>query len=97
LQLQSTEGEKRRIRCDDIFFANTASACRAATLAGGGFALLTEFSVANDVAAGHLVRLLPDWTTEPGGIHAVFPSASHTPAKVRALIAILKAQIGKQA
>ncbi|MBV8467074.1 MAG: LysR family transcriptional regulator [Burkholderiales bacterium] len=93
VQLQSNKGEKRRIRCDDVFFANAATACRAATLAGGGFGLLTEFSVTEDVAAGRLVRLLPDWTAEPGGIHAVFPSASHTPAKVRALIAVLKAQL----
>jgi len=40
---------------------NTADAARAVTLAGGGFAMLIDFSIGADVAAGRLVRLLPDW------------------------------------
>jgi DNA-binding transcriptional LysR family regulator len=95
LALQRADGQRRRVRCDNVFSTNTATACRAATLAGGGFGLLTEFSVREDVAAGGLVRLLPEWSTEPGGIQAVFPSASHTSAKVAAVIGALKAQLSR--
>ena len=53
-------------------------------------ALLTDFSIAADVAAGRLVRLLPDWTAGPAGIHAVFPPTRYPSAKVRALIDIFR-------
>lgn len=95
LALQRADGEKRRVRCDDVFSTNTATACRAATLAGGGFGLLTEFAAGEDVAAGRLVRLLPEWASEPAGIQAVFPSASHTSPKVAALIGVLKKQLSR--
>ncbi|WP_010110488.1 LysR substrate-binding domain-containing protein, partial [Burkholderia oklahomensis] len=65
----------------------------AAVLAGGGFGVATSFSTADDVAAGRLVRVLPDWSFPPGDIHAVFPSTSHPSAKVRALIDVLKARL----
>jgi DNA-binding transcriptional LysR family regulator len=74
---------------------NTADACRAATLAGGGFGMLTDFSIGDDVAAGRLIRLLPDWTTEPASIQAVFPPTNHPPPKVRALIETFKKQLAR--
>ena len=71
---------------------NTASALRMAALAGGGFALLPDYLVADDLAAGRLVRLLPGWQLPEGGIHAVYPAARQPPRKTRVLIDALKAQ-----
>ena len=82
------------VRCENAFLVNTADACRAATLAGGGFGLLTDFSIGGDVASGRLIRLLPEWTSEPASIQAVFPPTSHPPAKVRALIETFRKQLG---
>jgi DNA-binding transcriptional LysR family regulator len=93
IALHRADGQRRRIRCDNVFSTNTAIACRAATLAGGGFGWLTEFSVCDDVAAGNLVRLLPEWQTEPAAIQAIFPSASHTSSKVAAVIGALRKQL----
>ncbi|MCA3868522.1 MAG: LysR family transcriptional regulator, partial [Burkholderia sp.] len=73
----------------------TATACRAIVLAGGGFGLLTDFSAADDVAAGRLVRLLPGWRTAPAGIHAVYPSTRLPSPKVRAFIDAMKGRIGE--
>lgn len=81
------------VRCENAFLVNTADACRAATLAGGGFGLLTDFSIGDDVASGRLIRLLPEWATEPASIQAVFPPTSHPPAKVRALIDTFRQQL----
>jgi DNA-binding transcriptional LysR family regulator len=86
LDLRHTDGTADSVRCENAFLVNTAEAARAATLAGGGLGLLTDFSIRADVAAGRLVRLLPDWSTEAAGIQAVFPPTQHTPPKVRALI-----------
>jgi DNA-binding transcriptional LysR family regulator len=92
-----SDGATDSVRCESAFLVNTADACRAATLAGGGFGLLTDFSIGGDIAAGRLIRLLPQWATESAGIQAVFPPTSHPPAKVRALIDTLKKRLANSA
>lgn len=91
--LESTRGGKRTVRFSSGFLADTAPICRAATLAGGGVAYLTNFSIGEDVAAGRLVRLLPAWSSPPAGIHAIFPSARYPVPKVRVFIDALKAHL----
>lgn len=90
LSLTSAGGQRLSVRCKRAFLANTATACRAATLAGAGFALLTDFSIEEDVAAGRLVRLLPRWAGEPAAIQAVYPSARQSSPKVAAVVDALK-------
>ncbi|MGF6841021.1 DNA-binding transcriptional LysR family regulator [Paraburkholderia youngii] len=94
LDLRHVDGKTASVRCASALRVNTADACRAATLAGGGIGLLTDFSIADDVAAGRLIRLLPEWATAPASIQAVFPPTNHPPAKVRALIDTLKRRLG---
>ncbi|WP_323122332.1 LysR family transcriptional regulator [Burkholderia alba] len=93
LELGNAQSERVSVRCKRAFASNTATACRAAVLAGGGFTVATSFSTADDIAAGRLVHLLPDWSFPPGEIHAVFPSTSHPSAKVHALIDTLKTRL----
>jgi DNA-binding transcriptional LysR family regulator len=93
LELRHDNGDAHSVRCENAFLVNTADACRAATLAGGGFGLLTDFSISDDIAAGRLIRMLPTWATVRASIQAVFPPTSHPPAKVRALIETLKKQL----
>ncbi|MGO4325976.1 LysR family transcriptional regulator [Cupriavidus sp. 2TAF22] len=90
LTLRNGQQQQQTLRCTNLLMANTAHACRAAVLAGGGFGLLTDFSVREDVQAGRLVRLLPDWETEAAGIQAIFPPTSHPPPKVMAFIDALR-------
>jgi DNA-binding transcriptional LysR family regulator len=77
-----------------VFSSNTAYATRAAALAGDGMLLATVFSVKEDVAAGRLVRLLPEWSLPQSNIHAVYPASAHLPQKVRVFIDALKAATG---
>jgi len=93
LHLRHRDGSLRNLRCADVMRVSTADATRAATLAGGGFALLTDFSTAEDLASGRLVRLFPDWSSVPAGIHAVYPPTTHPSPKVRAFIDALRTQI----
>jgi DNA-binding transcriptional LysR family regulator len=97
VSLENTRGRKQTVRFSAGFLADTAPACRAATLAGGGVAALTSFSIGEDVAAGRLVRLLPDWASPALGIHALFPSARYPAPKVRVFIDALKAHLGSEA
>lgn len=73
--------------------ANTSAAVRAAVAAGAGFMIQPDFVVAEDVAAGRLLHLLPEWSLPGGGIYAVFPSAVQKSHKVGVLIELLKKKI----
>lgn len=89
-KFEGPAAEKRTARFKAVFSANTAPACKAATLAGGGIAILTDFSIIDDVSAGRLVRLLPEWSLPIFDIHAVLPVARHYLPKVRVFIDALK-------
>ena len=95
LSLCDPSGQRLRVRCKSAFLANTASACRAAALAGAGFALLTDFSIGEDLAAGRLVRLYPEWAGEPAAIQAVFPSTRQPSRKVAAVIDALRTYLDR--
>jgi DNA-binding transcriptional LysR family regulator len=72
--------------------ANTSASVKAAVLAGAGFTIQPHFSVVEDIAAGRLIRLLPEWSLPGGGIYAVFPSAVQRSHKVDIFIEALKEQ-----
>jgi DNA-binding transcriptional LysR family regulator len=59
-------------------------------VAGVGLAALSHAMVRDDLEAGRLIRLLPDWELEPIEIHAFYPSRLHSSPKVRALLDFLK-------
>jgi len=56
---------------------------------GVGLSVLPDFAIRDDLAAGRLIQVLPEWRLPDGGIHAVFPSARFRPAKVRAFVDLL--------
>jgi DNA-binding transcriptional LysR family regulator len=97
VQLEDRRGKKQTVRFNTGFLADTAPACRAAALAGGGVAALTDFSIGEDVEEGRLVRLMPEWATPAAGIHALFPLARYTAPKVRVFVDALKAHLGGDA
>jgi len=89
--LRDRAGRVHEIQMHHIVFgANTATGCHAAALAGAGWMVATDFSVAADLAAGRLLRLLPDWTLPGADIHALFPASPHRQQKVRVFIDALK-------
>ncbi|MDC0668874.1 LysR substrate-binding domain-containing protein [Nannocystis sp. ncelm1] len=63
---------------------------RQAVLAGAGLAFMSEWSVAEDLAAGRLVRVLADWTPPYPGLCLYYPAARHVPASLRAFLAVLR-------
>jgi DNA-binding transcriptional LysR family regulator len=72
---------------------DSTGAVLAALLAGAGFAILPDFMVKQDLAAGRLVHALPQWLLPDGGIHAVFPSARFRAPKVAVFIELLSSMI----
>ena len=72
------------------YIANDVSARREAALEDWGVASLPEFAVGDDLRAGRLVQVLPEWRFEPraygGPIWLLYPPNRLLPPKGRVLI-----------
>jgi DNA-binding transcriptional LysR family regulator len=64
------------------FASNNIGAVRQAALAGAGIAMLTDFEVADDIAGGALIRVLPEWQSRPIEVHAVYPARQNLPPRL---------------
>lgn len=82
---------KPRLVTDDMF------ALKSAALDGVGVALLPEMICADELKAGLLRVVLPQWSTDPGEIQAVFPTRRGMLPAVRAFIEHLVARPPGQA
>ena len=76
--------------------ANNGNLLRSAILAGRGIGLAPTFVVGDDLAAGRLVSLLPDYTPVATEMSAVYPPGRHLSAKVRSLIDFLAQRFGPE-
>lgn len=68
------------------FVSNNLAAVRRAILAGAGIGSMTEFSIAQDLAAGRLVRVLPRWRGRPVDAHLVYPARDKLPPRLELFI-----------
>lgn len=85
------------VRTRPCIHSNNGDTCRAAALAGQGIILQPDFVVGDDIEAGTLVELMPEYRAGELGVHAVYPSRRHIAPKVRALIAFLDNHFGATA
>lgn len=89
-------GVQTRVQLAPRAQADSAAAVRAMALAGAGVAVLPDFMVEADLAAGDLLHLLPAQRLPEGSFHAVHANL-HAPAKVHAFIEHLRASIAGRA
>jgi DNA-binding transcriptional LysR family regulator len=61
-----------------------------AVRAGVGLAHLAEWYVAEDIAAGRLVRVLQEWTPPFPGLALYYPAGRHMPAGLRVFIDLIR-------
>ncbi len=70
-------------------YANNGDTCRMITLQGGGISLQPDFIIGEDLKKGHLLEILPEYTTPGLGIYAVYPTRKLLPLRLRCLIDFL--------
>jgi DNA-binding transcriptional LysR family regulator len=85
-------GEMCTVRMRSVMRASAPSSVLALVRNGAGLSVLPDFMVAEDLAAGRLVHVLPEWTLSAGGIYAVYPSARYLPVKVRILLDFMRSR-----
>ncbi len=88
-------GGARRLKVSGPLRVNNGDAILAAALGGLGVALLPCFICGEDLRAGRLVRVLPDWgLASDGAVSAVYPAARHLSPKVRVFVDFLAERFG---
>lgn len=78
--------EPRTCSPEGVFASNNGEVLRDAVVRGLGIAVLPAFVVAQDLADGRLVRILPKEQPEDDIIYAVFPRTRFTSNKLRAFV-----------
>jgi DNA-binding transcriptional LysR family regulator len=68
---------------------NSHEAVRGAALSGLGIALLPEYLVVDDIKAGRLERVLPEYSSESSPAYVVYPSRLHLAPRTRVVIDFL--------
>jgi len=81
--------ERQGVTVQASIFLDATLAVREAVCNGAGLSVLPDYAIADDLVAGRLIHVLPQWHLPSGGIHAVFPAARFRPAKVRAFVDLL--------
>jgi len=88
-QLEGPDGATALVPYAPRLVTDDIAQLRSAALFGVGVAQLPALSVANDIASGALVDILPAWRPKSGVVHAVFPSRRGLLPAVRSLIDFL--------
>jgi DNA-binding transcriptional LysR family regulator len=82
-------GKEDVVRISGRFLADSGDALLALVLRDGGVVLGPDYLVDDDLKAGRLIRLLPEYATPETAVHAVYPHSRHLSAKTRTFIDFL--------
>ncbi|QHH98173.1 LysR family transcriptional regulator [Acinetobacter dispersus] len=81
--LINAEGQVEQVHVEGYFATNSGEGVRQAALAGLGISNHSIWHVAEDLASGRLVQVLPDYPVETTAIYAVFPHRELIAPKVQ--------------
>ena len=84
------------VRISGNLISNSGDTLRTAALQGVGICLAAGFLISDDLEAGRLVRLLPEYRPVELSMNAVYPHRHHLSAKVRSFIDLLAQHSAEQ-
>ncbi|EDM69317.1 transcriptional regulator, LysR family [Moritella sp. PE36] len=73
LNLVSTAGEAFSVNCKPRLLVDDFAILKQSLIDGLGIAVLPDYMSREDVAAGRLVNILPNWGMEPVDVYALYP------------------------
>jgi DNA-binding transcriptional LysR family regulator len=94
--LIGADGARVSVPIKGRFAINSALGVRRAALDGLGIVELNSYLVGEDIQAGRLVRLLPQYRAQELSFHAVYPDRRHLPPKVRVFVDALMAEMSPE-
>jgi DNA-binding transcriptional LysR family regulator len=94
--LKSSAGEAVFQPAGSHFCVNDMGAMAIALRSGAGIGLISGFTAIDDLRAGRLVRVLPEYRTCERNVYAVYSSRQFVDAKIRRFVELLKRQIGAE-
>lgn len=86
LPLTGPSGEAANLDARVTFASNSIAATKRVAIAGGGYAVLPRWLVAEELEAGTLIEPLPGWRAPPLTIHAAFAPARRQTRRLRLFI-----------
>jgi DNA-binding transcriptional LysR family regulator len=89
-------GRPGSVRVSGNLISNSGETPRRAALQGVGISLAAGFLVADDLEAGRLIRLLPEYRPVELDMNVVYPHRHHLSAKVRSFIDMLAQHSAEQ-
>lgn len=89
IRLTSPQGREAVLTYRPRYVADDLLTLKRAVLAGSGMCWLPDYMCEDELRDGRLVRLLPDWTTPVGVVHAVFASRRGMTPAVRSFLDFL--------
>ncbi|HAX23293.1 MAG TPA: LysR family transcriptional regulator [Hydrogenophaga sp.] len=89
IPLTDPDGKETVLQHTPRYVADDLLTLHVAALAGTGMCWLPSYMCEDDLRQGRLVRLLPDWQTPRGVVHAVFPSRRGLTPAVRCFLDFL--------
>ena len=92
--LLGPHGERHKVTVQGRFTANQGEALRIAALGGVGIVLQPEALLANDLAMGQLIRVLPEWSYFPSPMYLIYAQDRRPTAKLRQTIDFLMEKFG---
>lgn len=91
------EGQQHRVDVVPRVLSNNQVAIRDLTLMGLGLSFHVVPEIAEDLAAGRLVHVLPEWSMPPVPVAALMPSRTRQPSKIRMAVDALRAHLSPKA
>jgi DNA-binding transcriptional LysR family regulator len=86
------DGGEIRVKVSGNFRSNNGEAIRQAVFANLGIAVSPDWLILRELEEGRLISILADYAPVPAEINAVYPSARHVSAKVRAFTEFVRAE-----
>jgi DNA-binding transcriptional LysR family regulator len=93
-RMQGPDGQEIAVRVQGRFESNFGEVLRDASLAGEGIVIHSLWHIADDLRAGRLEIVLPDYPPATTAISAIMPQRRLVPPRVRAFIDLLTAEFG---